>query len=242
MTLLPATPSVGDAYYFGNSTQFDTFDITLSTAGSGDWSIVWEYYDGSSWSALSDVSDGTTGFTTGGTNTVTWSTPPDWSTETIDGSELFWVRARVDSYTSITTQPLGQEVLFGETPADSTEFTVDYGCCTQVLRWDQSGDEPTPTNGANYRVNYDQQVYETEYEIVEPKENTITDASGDEYVEGTEYDLFDATGDNETDSIIWLTNPATLADGEEFYLSYTTEGDLFVDDREKVEPGDVVIE
>jgi len=242
MTLLPETPAVGDAYYFGNSEQFDTFDITVSTAGVGDWSIVWEYYDGSSWSALTGVSDGTTGFTTGGTNTVTWSTPPDWSTETIDGSELFWVRARVDTYSSITTQPLGQEVLFGETPANATEFTVEYDCCTQTIRWDQSGDEPTPTNGANYRVNYDQQVYEAEYEIVEPKENTITDASGDEYVEGTEYDLFDATGDNETDSIIWLTNPATLDDGEKFYLSYTTEGDLFVDDREKVEPGEIVIE
>ncbi len=242
MTLLPATPTVGDAYYFGNSAQFDTFDITISTAGSGSWTIVWEYYDGSSWSALSGISDGTNGFTTGGTNTVTWDTPFDWSEETIDGSELFWVRARVDSYSSISTQPLGQEVLFGETPADSSFFTVNYDCCTQTVRWDQSGDEPTPTNGSVVRATYDQQVYQTEYKIVESKSSTITDASGDTYEEDTDYMIFDATGDNETDSIFWFEQPATLSAGEEFYFSYVTEGNLFVGDREKVTGGDVTIE
>lgn len=237
MTLLPDTPATGDAYYFGNGSQFDTFDITISTAGAGDWTIVWEYYDGSSWSSLSGVSDGTGGFTTGGTNTVAWDTPPDWSTTTVDSTELFWVRARVDSYTSITTQPLGEEVLFGEEPADGLEFTVNYGCCTQTIRWDQSGDEPEPTNGSQFRVTYDQQVYETEYEIVEAKENTIADGSGDTYTEGTDYEIFDATGDNELDSIIWLEQPTTLSSGEDFYFAYVSEGDLFVEDRQKVEPG-----
>jgi len=242
MTLLPATPATGDAYYFGNEEQFDTFDLTISTAGAGDWTIVWEYYDGSSWSALSGVSDGTTGFTTGGTNTVTWDAPPDWSETTVDSSELYWVRARVDTYSAITTQPLGQEVLFGEEPTNGTEFTVNYDCCSQTIRWDQSGDEPEPTNGAQFRATYDQQVYTTEYEIVEAKENTITDASGDEYTEGTEYEIFDATGDNEFDSIIWLERPATLSADEEFYFAYVTEGDLFVEDREKIDPGEVTVE
>jgi len=242
ITLLPATPAAGDAYYIGNTSQFDKFDLTISTAGDGDWTIVWEYYDGSSWSALSGVSDGTNGFTTGGTNTVTWEAPPDWSETTIDSTELYWVRAKVDTYTSITTQPLGQEVLFGEEPSDGVEFTVNYDCCAQTIRWDQSGDEPVPTNGSQFRATYDQQVYETEYEIVETVSDTITDASGDTYTENVEYEIFDASGDNELDSIAWLEQPATLASGEEFYLSYVTEGDLFVGDREKVAPGEITVE
>lgn len=239
MTLLPSSPSTGDAYYIGNGEQFDTFDLTLSTAGAGDWTIVWEYYNGSSWVALNGLSDGTSGFTTGGTNTVTWNTPTDWSEETIDGEELFWVRARVDTFTSITTQPLGQEVLFGEAPNNGEEFTANYGCCTQTIQWDQTGDEPTPTNGATVSVTFDQQVYGTEYEIVEAKENIIRDESGNTYDEGTDYILFDATGDNEDDSIFWLENPATLSDGETFYFSYVSEGDIFIDDREKISPGDI---
>jgi phage-related baseplate assembly protein len=242
MTLLPSTPATGDAYYFGNVAEFDTFDITISTAGDGTWSIVWEYYDGSSWSSLSSVSDGTSGFTTGGTNTVTWDTPVDWSQTTIDGDELYWVRARVDTYSSITTQPLGQEVLFGEEPADGSEITVNYGCCKQTVRWDQSGDEPVPTNGAPIRITYDKQSYETEYEIVESKTSTIIDASGNSYDEGTDYELYDADGDNENDSILWIEQPATLDSNEAFYFSYVTEGDLFVESREKITPGTVSIE
>ena len=242
MTLLPATPATGDAYYFGNSEQFDIFDIHISTAGSGSWTIVWEYYDGSSWVSLDGVTDDTNGFTTGGVNTVTWDAPVDWSKQTVDGSELFWVRARVDTYSSISTQPLGQEVLFGETPANDTEFTANYSCCAQSVRWDQSTDEPVPTNGEPIRITYDKQSYKTEYEIVESKTSSITDESGDVYDEGVEYELFDADGDNENDSILWLENPATLNSDEKFYFSYVTEGDLFVEDREKITAGQIIIE
>lgn len=242
MSLLPTSPATGDAYYIGNSEQFDTFDLTVSTAGAGDWTIVWEYYDGSSWSALDGVSDGTNGFTAGGTNTVTWDTPTDWSEETVDGNELFWIRARVDTFGSITTQPLGREVLFGESPENGEQFTVNYGCCTQTIQWDQTGDEPTPTNGGTVQVTFDQQVYETEYEIVEAKENTIKDENGDVYDEGDDYVLFDATGDNEDDSIFWLQKPSTLSDGETFYFSYVSEGDIFIGDREKVSPGNITVE
>jgi Uncharacterized homolog of phage Mu protein gp47 len=65
-----------------------------------------------------------------------------------------------------------------EQPPDGTAFTVNYDCCAQFIRWDQSGDNPVPSNGANVRATFDQQVYETEYEIVESERPTITDESG----------------------------------------------------------------
>jgi len=242
MTLLPATPSVDDAYYFGNSAAFDYLELDISTAGDGTWSITWEYWDGSSWTALDAVSDNTNAFRASGVNSVTWSAPSDWSARTVNGkSGLYWIRARVDSYTSITTQPLGKEVLFGEEPDDTTEFTVNYGCCAQSIRWGQSGDEPEPTSGLEFTVTYDQQVYQPEYEMVSSIGNTITDESGDTYVEDTDYVTFDADGDNEVDSIFWLSDPATLDDGEEFYYSYVTEGDINIGDREKVDPGTITV-
>jgi hypothetical protein len=154
-------------------------------------------------------------------------------------SGLFWIRARVDSYTSITTQPLGQEIALGEDPGEGTGFTVNYDCCAQSIRWDQSGDEAEPTSGLEFTVTYDQQVYRPEYEMVSSIGNTITDESGDTYVEETDYVTYDADGDNEVDSIRWLSDPATLDDGEEFYYSYVTEGDINIGDREKVDPGTI---
>ena len=129
-----------------------------------------------------------------------------------------------------------------ESPANGEQFTIYYGCCTQSIQWDQSSTVPTPSNGGTVQVTFDQKVYETEYEIVEAKENTIKDASGDEYEEGVDYQLYDATGDNEDDSILWFDKPSTLNDGETFYFSYVSEGDIFIDDRQKVSPGEVGLE
>lgn len=111
MTLLPATPAVGDAYYFGSDIIFQQLAFDISTAGAGSWTIVWEYWDGSGWVALDGIDDGTTGFTTGGNVVVSWEIAVAMTPTTVNGiGPYWWVRARVSVYTSITTQPLGQQV------------------------------------------------------------------------------------------------------------------------------------
>lgn len=127
MTLLPAVPEVNDAYYFniGSSSglYISGLVINISTAGVGTWTITWEYYNGSTWAALSNVSDGTNGFTTSGVQTVTWTavTP---SATTVDSVSGRWVRARVSAYTSVTTQPLGAQAWFiSETVSATAEMT-----------------------------------------------------------------------------------------------------------------------
>jgi len=111
MTLLPATPAVDDAYYFGGDEMFWGIELKYSTAGDGTWTITWEYWNGSSWTALSGVTDDTNGFTaTAGTYDITFTIPTDWEKTDVGGiTDKYWVRARVSSFTSITTQPLGDQ-------------------------------------------------------------------------------------------------------------------------------------
>lgn len=212
MTLLPSSPATGDAYYFGFNQTFDDIRIDISTAGAGTWSIVWEYYNGTSWTALSGVTDGTNDFRNSGINEVSWTVPGDWSTTSVGGiSGLYWVRARLDTFSSISTQPLGR-------------------------RADQDAE---PDGDESFTVTYDQKLYETEYEIEETPIGEIDDDTGDTYQEDTDYQLVDYSGDDELDAIEWLSNPAGLSDGDEFYFAYFTEGDRHIADREKVDPGTV---
>ena len=110
MTLLPASPAVDDAYYFGHATDlFGEVKINISTAGDGTWTLTWEYWNGTAWTALNVLSDGTSGFTVAGTNSVIFEIPSDWATTEVATITCYWVRARVSSYTSITTQPKGAQ-------------------------------------------------------------------------------------------------------------------------------------
>jgi len=107
MTLLPAVPAVNDAYYFGKKFMFDKLTVTIGTQGAGTWTITWEYWNGA-WVALSGVTDGTTGFKAAvGDRDVTFTIPNDWIDCEVKARNLYWIRARVSAYTSVTTQPKG---------------------------------------------------------------------------------------------------------------------------------------
>ena len=103
--LMPATQALNDAAYFGHDAHTYGLEITVGTAKTGTWSVVWEYYDGTAWTALQNVTDGTNSFATTGAQTVTWTMPPLWQKNAVDGNTRYWVRARIDSFTSSGTQP-----------------------------------------------------------------------------------------------------------------------------------------
>ncbi len=110
MILLPAVPAVNDAYYFLSNWQFDTVRINIGTQGAGTWTIVWEYWNGSTWTVLSGVTDGTSGFkAAAGNHDVTFTVPTDWAITEVKGINGYAIRARVSAYTSITTQPKGTQ-------------------------------------------------------------------------------------------------------------------------------------
>lgn len=108
MTLLPATPAVNDAYYFGGPYRFNSLLVNVGIAGVGSWTITWEYYNGA-WVALSGVTDNTNGFTTSGEQKISYTLPADWAEVAVKGITSYWLRVRVSAYISIVTQPKGTQ-------------------------------------------------------------------------------------------------------------------------------------
>jgi len=102
---LPTTPVVDDAFYVGADETFSRMDLNVATAGDGDWTVAYEYWNGTAFTALSGVTDPTSGFTAGSTgiNSITWTMPGDWVQNTVDGVLKYWMRIRVATFTSITT-------------------------------------------------------------------------------------------------------------------------------------------
>jgi hypothetical protein len=112
--LLPGSPVVDDAVFWGcdNPCRIVTFDI--DTAGVNDLTLVWEYWDGDSYEALTGVTDDTNDFTGLGRATTSWDMPSDWASTTVTGTAVdsFWGRARVSAVVSETTQPLAGRVYY----------------------------------------------------------------------------------------------------------------------------------
>lgn len=115
-TVFPATEEVGVDYCaIGFSQKFKKviFDYANGTAGVGG-AVAWEYWNGSSWTALSGVSDATTGFTASAADgrVLTFTVPTDWATTSISGSQnLYYIRARVT--TGYSTNPVLDQGFIG---------------------------------------------------------------------------------------------------------------------------------
>jgi hypothetical protein len=108
MMLLPAVPAIDDAYYFGLGALWDYLRLNIGTSGVGVWTLVWEYWNGFTWSTLPDLNDGTSDFTLEGWLEVNFTRPADWAVTTVGGvADLYWIRARVSSYDSVIAQPKG---------------------------------------------------------------------------------------------------------------------------------------
>jgi hypothetical protein len=133
MTLLPASPALNDAYYFGSLTQFDKLTLTIGQQGApayvngvSGWEITWEYWNGTAWVALTGVTDNTIGFTAApGDHDVTFDVLIDWAITLIDGIDAYWIRARVSDFETCTTQPLGNGALVNSKIYDLHGVGVD---------------------------------------------------------------------------------------------------------------------
>jgi hypothetical protein len=118
MTLFPATPVAAiDRYNFGFATQTNDFEIDVSTAGTGTYTVVWEYWNGSAWAALQDVVDDTVNFKTAGRENVAWTVPSDWALSKIDGlGPFYYIRAEIQTGT-VTITPIGERAFDLDTEA-----------------------------------------------------------------------------------------------------------------------------
>ena len=122
MTLLPAVPVAGDAYYIGRSTKFTSLDLNVSTLGAGN-TIVVEYWNGSDFDTqVPDLVDDTVGFSEAGINRVSFTEPVDWATTTVNSiSGLYWIRFRVTVAGAVA---IGQQVWVGGD--GNVDVTIEY--------------------------------------------------------------------------------------------------------------------
>lgn len=116
MTLLPATPAVNDTYTYISSVPYNGIRQDITTQGNGTWTITWEFWNGTAYAAIENVTDGTSGFTAAaGNHDVTWPIiPPTWAKKTItlDANTTFTgyvARACVSAYTSKVQAPVGDQ-------------------------------------------------------------------------------------------------------------------------------------
>lgn len=90
VAIFPTSEAVGDQFAMGFESPFTNVVIvtgTLGTVGSG----TWKYWNGTAWTAVTGISDGTTGFTVS-PGTATWTMPTDWVRRSLNGSaELYYV-------------------------------------------------------------------------------------------------------------------------------------------------------
>ena len=107
----PTSPDTNDRFYLGHNLPFYSASINVGTAGTGTYTVTWEYWNGSSWASLTDVADGTNAFKNTGTNTVTFSRPDDWATNTVDSFTAYWIRAERDGGTETARPAITQAFL-----------------------------------------------------------------------------------------------------------------------------------
>ncbi len=111
--LFPAVPAAGDIVYFGaavtvsDSGPFNNLVFDISTAQVDLTTIVWEYYNGTTWATLT-VRDNTATsdpFDRTGVHSAHWVQPADWVTVAVNGVTGYWVRARVTAVGAAPAPP-----------------------------------------------------------------------------------------------------------------------------------------
>src|SRR5690606_37321225 len=110
--LFGTAAAINKAAYFGSKTNDSNvpggpfsslvFDITTEARNI---TIVWEYWDGSSWTTLT-TQDNTSGFQQLGVNSVNWEIPSNWTTTTVNSITGYWVRARISAVSSNSQTPI----------------------------------------------------------------------------------------------------------------------------------------
>jgi hypothetical protein len=89
----PSPFTISDRLLIGYQVPFDTVNITLLTPRSGG-TVTWQYWNGSSFSSLTLMSDTTGGLTT--TGTVTFLPPSNWVPSVVNSSQSkYWVQITV---------------------------------------------------------------------------------------------------------------------------------------------------
>lgn len=120
--LLPSPLGDEDHFYMGFSARASSVTINITTPGIWAGSVIWYYSKGGGfWDTLDNLLPADAAsqqFEVGGKITYSWDIPVDWNQNVVDGQSLWWIRVRVLSFSSETTQPLGAYITEGSRAYD----------------------------------------------------------------------------------------------------------------------------
>jgi len=132
----------------------------------------------------------------------------------------------------------------GSTPGDDQLWTVEYrenNGIPQTIVWqDSSTNEPAA--GDDFVVKYSQSVYQFDNEI-NVIDDTIISCScpGSDYVYETDFEFVDYNANGQEDSIRWISEADRPGDGVPFYTTYRTDGDVSIDEQQKIDAGNITL-
>lgn len=99
-----ANNGINDCVYFGKAgSQYSQINFYVAIAANYNATLVWEYWNGSAWTAFTPTLDSDLK-TTGG-KTIAWDTLAGWASTTVNGAAAYWIRRRISAFTSWTTLP-----------------------------------------------------------------------------------------------------------------------------------------
>lgn len=137
-----ASEAIGDSIAIGFPRPFSRvgFSNPGGTQGVGaSVVIVWEYWNGSGWSAFTGLSDGTNSFRAplSSNQIVSWDMPTNWATTAINGVPGYWVRGRLSGGTYTTNPVYGQgyieyNAVTGFLGGETLELELDGGATNVV--------------------------------------------------------------------------------------------------------------
>ena len=106
--------AVNEVYEFALDNQAAHVWVNVDTAAVATWTVEWQYFNGSTHVAFSNVGDGTSEFETAGLNRVTWDFPTSgaWPKSTLHAIAGYWLRAEVTAVSSVTTPPTGSRAYY----------------------------------------------------------------------------------------------------------------------------------
>ncbi len=147
--IFPTTEVVDqDGHIFGYSEQFTSVEFEISTAGVAG-AVTFQYWNGTAWTDLSNVVDGTNSFTATASEgaydryRVTWDLPGDWATRQLSAEgQQYYIRANID--TVYTTNPQIQQGRIGQrrvgilVDAPNSLSNVQFFKCDRALYFQAS--------------------------------------------------------------------------------------------------------
>lgn len=140
--LLPTVPVVNDAFYFGADRPFSAVEIEITTQRFGDLTLVFEWWDGALWQPAADLVDGSEAFARIGVSTISHTPDPAWAITTLSGRTAYYLRARVDTFTSQVVAPLTGRIVTlipDELAADPLDANGDGQIGWAIQDWHDLG-------------------------------------------------------------------------------------------------------